>query len=113
MKKKPRNTLSDLLQEVDINNLKEAKIEPKQVKTTLLKKQVQQKKSSPKTEPPAQTILDKLKEEETEKRTRITIDLDAETYAELKQLVEYTGKTQAKLVRALIKETIKLLPKMQ
>ena len=29
MKKKTRNTLTDLLQEVDINNLKEPEIEPK------------------------------------------------------------------------------------
>ncbi|NEU76697.1 ribbon-helix-helix protein, CopG family [Hassallia byssoidea VB512170] len=113
MKKKPRNTLSDLLQEVDIENLKEAKISPKQVKPIQPKKQGQQNKSTPKVEPPAQTILDKIKEEEIEKRTRITIDLDPETYAELKQLVDYTGKTQAKLIRALIKETTKLLQKMQ
>jgi len=113
MTKKPRNTLTDLLQHIDLENLKEAKVEPKQVKPTQPKKQGQQNKSSIKTEPPAQTILDQLKEEENEKRTRITIDLDPETYAELKQLVEYTGKTQAKLIRALIKETTKLLPKMQ
>ena len=113
MKKKSRNTLSDLLQEVDVESLKEAKTEPKQVKATQPKKQVQQNKSNPKIEPPSQTILDKVKEEEIEKRTRITIDLDDETYASLKQLVEYTGKTQAKLIRALIKETTKLLPKMQ
>jgi hypothetical protein len=109
MRKKTRNTLTDLLQEVDVNNLKEPLIEPKQAKETQAKKQVQPQKNTTKTKPSPQTILDKLKEEESSKRTRITLDLDAETYAQLKRLVEYTGKTQAKLLRALITETAKLL----
>ena len=113
MRKKTRNTLTDLLQEVDVNNLKEPEISNKQAKETQSKKQVHPKKSIAKAKSSSQTILDKLKEEESGKRTRITLDLDEETYAELKELVEYTGKTQAKLLRALIKETVKLLPVMQ
>jgi Ribbon-helix-helix protein, copG family len=109
MRKKTRNTLTDLLQEVDVNNLKEPLIEPKQAKETQQKKQVKPPKSAAKTKEKSQTILDKLKEEESSKRTRITLDLDEETYGELRELVEYTGKTQAKLLRALIKETAKLL----
>jgi predicted DNA-binding protein len=113
MRKKARNTLTDLLQEVDIKNLQEPEIQAKQVKSTPPKKQTQPKKNTAKTEPSSQTILDKIKEEESEKRTRITVDLDAETYAQLKELVEYTGKTQAKLIRALIIETAKLLQDRQ
>ena len=109
MRKKTRNTLTDLLQEVDVNNLKEPRVEPKQAKETQPKKQVQPQKSAAKTKEKSQTILDKLKEEESSKRTRITLDLDPETYAQLKRLAEYTGKTQAKLLRALISETAKLL----
>jgi vancomycin resistance protein YoaR len=113
MRKKTRNTLTDLLQEVDVNNLKEPEIEPekevKQVKPTQNKKQVQPKKNTAKTEPSSPTILDVIKEKEPEKPTRITLDLDKDTYTKLKRLVTYTGKTQAKLLRALIVETEKLL----
>jgi Ribbon-helix-helix protein, copG family len=108
-----RKTLTDLVQESDVNNLKEPEIEPKQVKSTQPRKQTQSKKTVAKPEPPSQTILDILKEKETQKNTRITIDLDPETYAQLKELVEYTGKTQAKLIRALIVETAKLLHNKQ
>jgi hypothetical protein len=113
MRKKARNTLTDLLQEVDIKNLQEPEIQAKQVKSTPSKKQAEPKINSTKTKPSSQTILDKIKEEESEKRTRITVDLDTETYAQLKELVEYTGKTQAKLIRALIIETAKLLQDRQ
>lgn len=107
MTRKARNTLSDLLEEVDIKDLQEPLIEVKQAKSTQPKK-AEQKKSTAKTE---QTILDKLREEQPPKVTRITVDLDEETYASLKQLVSYSGKTQAKLIRALIIETAKLLQK--
>jgi Ribbon-helix-helix protein, copG family len=113
MRKKTRNTLSDLLEEVDVNNLKEPEIEPKQVKSTPSKKQAEPQKNTTKTKPSSQTILDIIKEEEPSKRTRITLDLDEETYASLKQLAQYAGKTQAKLLRALIKETAKLLQNKQ
>ena len=61
----------------------------KKVKSTHPKKQVQPKNNTVKAKPSLPTIPDKLKEEESEKRTRITLDLDAETYAQLKRLVEY------------------------
>lgn len=113
MIKKTRNTLTDLLQEVDLNNLKEPEIESKPVKPDKPQKTARTAKIVTKTEPASQTILDRLKAETPEKNTRITIDLDPETYAELKELVKYTGKTQAKLIRALITETAKLLHKTQ
>jgi len=113
MSKKTRNTLTDLLLEVDVNNLKEPEIEPPQVKSTQPKKQVQPKKTAVTPSPSSPTILDIIKEESPPKNTRITVDLDPETYAALKKLVEYTGKTQAKLIRALIKETAKLLHEKQ
>lgn len=106
MIKKPRKTLSGLLQEVDIKDLQEPRIEVVEVKPTQPAKKAEHKISTAKTE---QTILDKLREEQPPKVTRITIDLDQETYASLKQLVSYSGKTQAKLIRALIIETAKLL----
>lgn len=110
MIKKTRNTLTDLLQEVDLNNLKEPPIDAKPDKP---QKTPRTAKTVTKTEPASQTILDRLKAETPEKNTRITIDLDPETYAQLKELVKYTGKTQAKLIRALITETAKLLHKTQ
>ena len=113
MTKKSRNTLTDLLQEVDLNNLKEPEIESKPDKQDKPQKPPRTAKTSTKTEPSTQTILDRLKAETPAKNTRITIDLDPETYAQLKDLVKYTGKTQAKLIRALITETAKLLNKTQ
>jgi len=113
MIKKTRNTLTDLLQEVDLNNLKEPPIDADPVKPDRVQKKAKPTKINTKTEPSSQTILDRLKAETPEKNTRITIDLDPETYALLKELVKYTGKTQAKLIRALITETAKLLHKTQ
>lgn len=113
MIKKTRNTLTDLLIEVDVNNLKEPEIEPKQVKSTKSKKQVKHLSTDATPSPTSPSILDIIKEESPPKNTRITVDLDSETYASLKELVEYTGRTQAKLIRALIKETARLLHEKQ
>jgi hypothetical protein len=49
MRKKTRNTLTDLLQEVDIKNLQEPEIQAKQVKSTPPKKQTQPKKNTTQT----------------------------------------------------------------
>ena len=106
MTKKTRKTLTDLIDEVDIKDLQEPLIEAKLALSTQPTKKAEQKKNTAKTE---QTILDRLREEQPPKVTRITVDLDEETYASLKQLVSYSGKTQAKLIRALIIETAKLL----
>jgi hypothetical protein len=106
MNKKSRNSLTDLLSEI---NLQELESEP----TPKLKpeRQVKQpQKSSQKSTP---NLLDKLKTQKPEKITRITVDLDPETYQQLEQLIEYTGLTKAKLLRALIQETAKLLHKSQ
>ncbi|MHC5615456.1 MAG: ribbon-helix-helix protein, CopG family [Nostoc sp.] len=104
MNKKSRNSLTDLLSEI---NLQELEAEP----TTKPKPQVKQpQKSSQKSTP---NLLDKIKEQQPSKITRITVDLDPETYEQLEQLVEYTGLTKAKLLRALIQETANLLQKPQ
>ena len=106
MNKKSRNSLTDLLSEI---NLQERESEPTpKLKPERLFKQPQ--KSSQKSTP---NLLDKLKTQKPEKITRITVDLDPETYQQLEQLIEYTGLTKAKLLRALIQETANLLQKSQ
>lgn len=104
MNKKSRNSLTDLLSEIKLQELEPgptAKLKPeRQVK--------QPQKSSQKSTP---NLLDKIKEQQPAKITRITVDLDPETYEQLEELIEYTGLTKAKLLRALIKETANLLQK--
>ncbi|MBD2007070.1 ribbon-helix-helix protein, CopG family [Trichocoleus sp. FACHB-40] len=55
-----------------------------------------------------ENLLEKLKKQVPSK-TRITLDLDPETYEQLSELAEYTGQTKAKLLRALIREMAKIL----
>ncbi len=110
MANKTRKSLMELRKELDIKNLQEPEVKsPQQEKIPQPKQPAQKKKPASKKTKEAGNILDTIKEEESGKVTRITLDLDEETYSELKELVEYTGKTQAKLLRALIKETVKLL----
>ncbi len=111
--KKERDSLSDLYSQMNVEDLQEPEIKAQKNKKLPPKQQVvqqpiQAKKTAAKKSTPG-NILDTIKEEEPEKPTRITLDLDKETYTKLKRLVEYTGKTQAKLLRALIVETEKLL----
>lgn len=101
--KKPRRSLSDLYSQLKSD---EDLLQP----TTKLKQKKQLQKAE-NTQPPS--LLDKLKTQKPEKITRITVDLDPETYQQLEQLIEYTGLTKAKLLRALIQETAKLLQKSQ
>jgi hypothetical protein len=101
--KKTRRSLSDLHSQLKSNEeLLQPLAKPKQ------KKQLQKTEN---TQPP--NLLDKLKTQKPEKITRITVDLDPETYEQLEQLIEYTGLTKAKLLRALIKDTANLLQKNQ
>lgn len=101
--KKPRRSLSDLYSQLKSDEeLLQPTAKPKQ------KKQLQKTEN---TQPP--NLLDKLKTQKPEKITRITVDLDPETYEQLEHLIEYTGLTKAKLLRALIKETANLLQKSQ
>jgi len=98
-KKKPRHSLTDLVSQFALGNL-----EPQAASTT---------KQKTKGKKPAQTqeeenLLEKLKKQVPSK-TRITLDLDPETYEQLSELAEYTGQTKAKLLRALIREVAKLL----
>lgn len=110
MANKTRKSLMELRKEIDIKNLQEPEVKtPQQEKTPQAKQPAQKKKPAPKKAKEAGNILDTIKGEDAGKVTRITLDLDAETYAQLKRLAEYTGKTQAKLLRALITETAKLL----
>lgn len=106
MTKKSRNSLADLLSEINLQEL-----EPQPTAKPKPERQVKQpQKSSQKSTP---NLLDKIKEQQPAKTTRITVDLDEESYEQLEQLTEYTGLTKAKLLRALIKETAILLQKMQ
>jgi Ribbon-helix-helix protein, copG family len=106
MNKKSRNSLADLLSEI---NLQELEPEP----TKKPKPEPQQKQAKKPYKKSTPNLLDKIKEQQPVKTTRITVDLDEETYEQLEQLTEYTGLTKAKLLRALIKETANLLQKSQ
>ncbi|MBN3944975.1 MAG: ribbon-helix-helix protein, CopG family [Nostoc sp. NMS7] len=106
MNKKSRNSLTDLLSEINLQEL-----EPEPTAKLKPERQVKQlQKSSQKSTP---NLLEKIKKQQPAKITRITVDLDPETYEQLEHLIEYTGLTKAKLLRALIKETAKLLQKSQ
>ncbi|MHC5938991.1 hypothetical protein [Nostoc sp.] len=73
MNKKSRNSLTDLLSEINLQEL-ESEPTPKLKPERLFK---QPQKSSQKSTP---NLLDKLKTQKPEKITRITVDLDPETY---------------------------------
>ncbi len=97
-KKESRNQLTNLLEQFKVNNL-----EPQTEPATKVK--AKRKKTAPTQQ---ENLLEKLKKEVPSK-TRITLDLDPETYEQLSELAEYTGQTKAKLLRALIREVAKLL----
>ncbi|MBD1903658.1 ribbon-helix-helix domain-containing protein [Trichocoleus sp. DQ-A3] len=98
-KNKPRHSLTDLVSQFALGNL-EPQAEPAS------KQKTKRKKTAPTQE--EEDLLEKLKKQVPSK-TRITLDLDPETYEQLSQLAEYTGQTKAKLLRALIREVAKLL----
>lgn len=100
-KKQSRRSLTDLVSAFDVPELEKKKTKTK--KTSTRSKQQSH---------PENNLLNNLKKS-TAKTTRITVDLDPETYDELEKLCEYTGQPKAKLIRGLIKEATKLLQNMQ
>lgn len=110
MTKKTRNALTELVSQFSFDDLAPEPTE--QPKPRSRPSPNTSKKQSQKTEDNL-NLLDKLKQQQKTETTRITLDLDPETYEQLNQLAEYTGMTKAKLLRALIQETAKLLQKSQ
>lgn len=113
MTKKTRNILTDLMPEFS-----EFTVDDLVSEITEKPKPRQRQQSSPKTSKKQSqktednlNLLEKLKQQQPTETTRITLDLDPGTYEQLNQLAEHTGMTKAKLLRALIKETAKLLQK--
>lgn len=114
MTKKTRNPLTELVAQFSFDDLTP---EPTEKPKRSSKQQSSpspktSKKQSQKTEDNL-NLLEKLKQQQKTETTRITLDLDPETYEQLNQLAEYTGMTKAKLLRALIQETANLLQKKQ
>jgi len=110
--KKTRRSLSDLYSMVKSSQEpSQPTAKPKEKKQLQKAENTQPHKRKKLSEEP--NLLDKLKTQKSEKITRITIDLDPETYEKLEELCEYTGLTKAKLLRGLIEETSKLLQKTQ
>ncbi|MBL1202450.1 MAG: ribbon-helix-helix protein, CopG family [Nostoc sp. GBBB01] len=114
MTKKPRNALTELVSQFSFDDLAgETTEKPKRPSSSKQQSSPKaSKKQSQKTEDNL-NLLEKLKQQQKTETTRITLDLDPETYEHLNQLAEYTGMTKAKLLRALIQETAKLLQKSQ
>ena len=112
MTKKTRNALTELVSQFSFDDLAAEptdKPKPRQKQQSSPKAS---KKQSQKTEDNL-NLLEKLKLQQKAETTRITLDLDPETYDKLNLLAEYTGMTKAKLLRALIQETANLLQKSQ
>ncbi|MBD2208212.1 hypothetical protein H6G33_38190 [Calothrix sp. FACHB-1219] len=116
MTKKPRNALTELVSQFSFDDLtpEPEKTKSKSKSNSNSKEQSSSKPSKKRTQKidDKQNLLDKLKHQSKTETTRITLDLEPETYEQLNQLADYTGMTKAKLLRALIQETANLLQKM-
>nr|WP_322719686.1 hypothetical protein [Nostoc sp. ChiQUE02]MDZ8232724.1 hypothetical protein [Nostoc sp. ChiQUE02] len=112
MTKQSRNALTELASQFSVDDLVSEITEKPKPRQRQQSSPKTSKKQSQKTEDNL-NLLEKLKQQQPTETTRITLDLDPETYEMLEQLIEYTGLTKAKLLRALIKETAKLLQKSQ
>lgn len=114
MTKKPRNALTELVAQFSFDDLApESTEKPK-------RSSKQQPSPSPKTSKKQGQkaedkldLLEKIRQQPKAEITRITLDLDPETYEQLTELAEHTKMTKAKLLRALIQETAKLLQNKQ
>lgn len=112
MTKKTRNALTELVSQFSFDDLVPETTEKPKSRQKQQSSPKAFKKQSQKTENNL-NLLEKLKQQQKTETTRITLDLDPETYEQLNQLAEYTEMTKAKLLRALIQETAKLLQKSQ
>ncbi|MBD2303837.1 ribbon-helix-helix protein, CopG family [Nostoc sp. FACHB-190] len=114
MTKKPRNALTELVSQFSFDDLApESTEKPKSSSSSKQESSPKaSKKRTQKTEDKV-NLLEKLKQQSKTETTRITLDLDPDTYEQLNQLAEYTEMTKAKLLRALIQEMAKLLQKIQ
>ena len=110
MTKQTRNALTELVSQFSVDDLAPETTEKPKSRQKQQSSSKTSKKQSQKTEDKL-NLLEKLKQQQPTETTRITLDLDPETYEQLNQLAEHTGMTKAKLLRALIQETAKLLQK--
>lgn len=110
MTKQARNVLAELASQFSVDDLTPEPTEKPKPPSQKQSSPKTSKKQSQKTEDNL-NILEKLKQQQPTEKTRITLDLDPETYEQLNQLAEHTGMTKAKLLRALIQEIAKLLQK--
>ncbi|MBD2730950.1 CopG family transcriptional regulator [Nostoc sp. FACHB-892] len=110
MTKQDRNVLTELASQFSVDDLVSEITEKPKPRQKQQSSPKISKKQSQKTEDNL-NLLEKLKQQQPTETTRITLDLDPETYEQLNQLAEHTGMTKAKLLRALIQETAKLLQK--
>lgn len=110
MTKQARNALTELASQFSVDDLVSEITEKPKPRQRQQSSPKTSKKQSQKTEDNL-NLLEKLKQQQPTETTRITLDLDPGTYEQLNQLAEHTGMTKAKLLRALIRETAKLLQK--
>lgn len=110
MTKKTRNALTELVSKFSFDDVAAEITEKPKPHRNQQSSSKASKKQSQNTEN-SLNLLEKLKQQQKTETTRITLDLDPETYDQLNQLVEYTGMTKAKLLRALIQEIANLLQK--